>query len=328
MKSNRLRMLVFFLSGLLMTLNALAQNSNVRVESKPNQSKKLSAGFFSFYDGPGLDPDLRGATPNARGGYQEDGQSLFNIFSLKYQAWEKWALDLQIRTQIVFNQATLQSQSQTFRWQSPRIGVSGQFLKGEDWSLSGAVNTDLPYFLPSPLGGGLVSTQNTLLLNPGMFASFNYQPRGSRFSLFSLVTPRFFIYSNDQAMDPQAQNQGLSWEAKNHFQINLAPTLNYAINDNTSLRLGATVSYRKLLGSSWNPFQATTRWGERGTDAWHLWQLPILFGVNHAVNQYLSVFPFIQAYPLTAQRENLSGTRTASFLESSSFGMWISGSLF
>jgi len=318
------------LFSVLLSINAAAQTNKSTASSENTSAAKppsLSISYFSFYDGPGLDPELRGATPNARGRYQEDGQSLFNIITFKYQAWEKWALDFQIRTQIVFNQATPESQDQTFRWQSPRVGISGNLLKGDDWNLSGAINTDLPYFLPSPLGGGLAATQNTQLLNPGMFASFSYQPKNSRWSVFSLVTPRFFIYSNNEAMDPQAKSQGLSWEAKNHFVINLSPTLNYSFNENTSARIGTTISYRKLLGSSWNPLNATTNWGKKNTDSWHLWQMPVMLGVNHSFNKNISIFPFIQFYPLSSQRESLSSNQAASLLSSTSVGMWISGTI-
>ena len=135
--------------------------------------------YFIFFDGPGLNPDMLGRNPNVLGLPDDDGLRLNNFVSLKYRITQRWALDFQARIQWVLNNAQDVEDSQTFRWQAPRIGVSGKIASGDQWTLTGAINTDFPYFLPEPIGGGYVTERRTTLFNPGMFAKFAYKPRGS-----------------------------------------------------------------------------------------------------------------------------------------------------
>ena len=42
-------------------------------------SKRVGITYFSFFDGPGIDPDLRSFPPNQFGRPSDDGMNFFNI---------------------------------------------------------------------------------------------------------------------------------------------------------------------------------------------------------------------------------------------------------
>lgn len=282
---------------------------------------------FSFFEGPGLNPSGQGwISPNVLGLPVDDGMRLTNYISTKYKFSQSLALDFQLRVQWVPNNARSVEAFQPLRWQSPRVGISGKLASGESWNLTGAFNTDLPYFFPSPLGGGVVATYRTTLLTPGLFAGYTYKPKGSPWSLYSLVMPRFFIYENRSVAEPQLSRAGYSPTLKNEFILDLAPTLNYALSENMGLRLGTELIYSKLIHSDWNPFQGTLNGTDLSSQAWRLAPVPLQLGLTREWSDAFQLSTYIQAYPIAAQRFRRDGTQ-ADLMETVSVGMWINGAI-
>jgi hypothetical protein len=62
--------------------------------------------------------------------------------------------------------------------------------------------------------------------------------------------------------------------------------------------------------------------------AWRLYAVPATLGVSYTVAPYLTIFPFVSTFPIAIQRKDASTGRQASFLEVSSVGMWINGTIF
>ena len=301
-----------------------ATNPTAAIEAVEKKPSAIGLSYFTFFDGPGLSGDP-GVTPNWLGRPFDDGLSLFNLVSVKWRVLDNLAIDFQTRTQVLLNNGTGNNAFQNFRWQSPRIGVSGKLAGGKDWSISGAVNTDFPYMLPSPLGGGFTAAARTVIFNPGMFAAFSWKPAGSNWSVFSLLTPRFFFYADRNAAEPQFAQSGLSPQLKPELVLQIAPSINYAVSEKTSLRLGTIIDYRKLVLSSWNPLQASLDTTSE-SDSWRLWATPVQVGINHDFGSALSVFAYVNGYPIAAQRTRRDGT-SATFAQTLSFGMWISGTI-
>lgn len=281
--------------------------------------------YFTFFDGPGLAPGSAGYTPNVLGKPNDDGLRLNNYVSSQYRFSPTLALDFQMRIQWVLNNANDVPDYHPWRWQSPRFGISGKLLSGKNWALTGAFNSDLPYFFPQPLGGGVVAAQRTTLFDPGLFAKFAYTPQ-SRWSVYSLVMPRFFFYQNRNSAEPQLSRAGFSPELKNEFIFDIAPTINYALTDTTGLRLGTEFIYSKLILSSWNPFHATLNNSDITSDAWRLAPVPIQFGITQNFSKAFNISIFFQAFPIAAQRVRRDGSQ-ATFLQTSSIGMWMSGNI-
>lgn len=323
-----LKKAVFFFAGAgMMCWAAFCAESPPAGQSTTSSYRlnQIGMSYFTFFDGPGLGEGLHTITPNVLGKPSDDGLRLSNYISLKYKVNPRLALDMQFRIQWVFNNAKNVERFQFFRWQSPRIGISGKLLSGEDWSLTGALNTDLPYFFPQPFGGGIVAQQRTTIFNPGLFAGFSYKPKG-RWSIFSLVMPRFFFYANRSSAEPQLSRAGFSPELKNEFTFDIAPSVNYALSSSTGLRLGTEFIYSKLILSSWNPFHGSLNVSDTHSNAWRLAAVPLQLGITHSWNEALSVSLFVQAYPIAAQRFRNDGTQ-ASFFETASIGMWMSGTV-
>lgn len=302
--------------------------SIAKTENQPGLEwvKNFGMSYFTFFDGPGVAPGESNISPNVLGKPIDDGLRLSNFISLKYKMNPKLAIDFQMRVQWVLNNAHSVSQFQVFRWQSPRIGVSGKLLSGNDWTLTGAVNTDLPYFLPQPMGGGYIAGYRTTVFDPGLFTGFSYQPKKSHWSVFSLVMPRFFLYENRNAAEPQLSRAGFSPELKNEFIFDVAPTINYALTRSTGLRMGTEFIYSKLILSSWNPFSASLNVSDTHTDAWRLSPVPLQLGITHNWSEALNLSIFIQSFPIAAQRVRADGSQ-ATFLQTASIGMWISGTV-
>lgn len=292
-------------------------------EDRPKAALGLS--YFVFFDGPGLEGKVA-QTPNVLGLPEDDGLRLTNYLSVRYRLNADWALDFQARVQWVLNNAQGVTEFQALRWQSPRVGISGKIWSGRDWSLTGAINTDFPYFLPPPLGGGFVAERRTTLLNPGLFAKFSYQPTGSRWSVFSLVMPRFFLYRDRAAAEPQLLRAGYSAGLKPEFALSLSPSINYSLGRKFGLRLGTEITYRKLVLSSWNPFHGSLNGSDTTSKAWRLAPVPLQTGLTYEPDETFNVSIFFQGFPISAQRERKDGVRAA-FGETASVGMWISGAL-
>ncbi|MBU6153408.1 MAG: hypothetical protein KGP28_03810 [Bdellovibrionales bacterium] len=281
--------------------------------------------YFSFFDGPGLDPDLRAFPPNQFGRPSDDGLNFFNIISVRYRLTKDLAIDLQTRSVVILNNGVDSKTFVPFRWESPRLGISGKLASGKDWSLSGAVNTDLPYILPSPLTG-YTSRERQILFNPGMFANFSYTPSGSRWSLFAVIAPRYFFYADDEALEPQSRRANFSGRNKPELALAFTPTVNYQLTSRTTLTSGIVLDYRKQVGSSWNPFQASMV-NNGDSTAWRLQPIAVQLGVTHEASSAFRIYPFIQGVPIAAQRISASTGQQASFGETLRFGMWISGTI-
>lgn len=292
----------------------------------PSWTKSIGVSYFTFFDGPGLAPGMQLYTPNVLGKPNDDGLRLNNYISAKYRVSSTLAIDLQMRVQLLFNNAKSVDDFRSMRWQSPRIGISGRLLSGEDWSITGAANTDFPYFFPSPLGGGVAATYRTTVFNPGLFAKFNYSPKSTPWSVSGLLMPRFFVYANRGAAEPQLSRAGFSPELKNEFIFDIAPTFNYAVTRSIGVRLGTEFIYSKLILSDWNPFHATLNASDITSKAWRLAPIPIQLGVTHELSDWMNVSVFVQGFPIATQRVNRDGS-SANFLQTASVGMWISGTV-
>lgn len=310
---------------------ALAQVSNTSVSPLPGGApsaffEKLGVSYMSFFDGPGIMGDDQSVTPNAIGNPSDDGLVLMNNLSFKYELKKDFAIDFQTRFHYVMNNGNDVEDFKPWRWQSPRLGISTTFFKTENSKLSGAFNTDLPYSFPEPIGGGYIARQRTTLLTPGLFAKYVYAPTTSRWSVFSLVQPRYYIYQDRHVAEPQLSRAGYSPELKNEFTMSFSPSLNYAFTDKWGTRLGTEVVYKKLIVSDWNPFRGTVKSADPDSKYWRLQPMPVQWGFTHMVSKMLDVSLYVQGYPFANQRIDKNG-RPATFEQTVSAGAWISGTL-
>jgi hypothetical protein len=78
--------------------------------------------------------------------------------------------------------------------------------------------------------------------------------------------------------------------------------------------------------SDWNPFRGTTKAADPDSKMWRLQAMPIQTGFTYSFNKMLEVSTYIQGYPIGSQRINKAG-RQATFEDTVSAGMWISGIL-
>lgn len=312
--------------GAVPPLNSVETENQQTKLSFEKVKKKFGLTYFSFFNGPGLHPDSFFYSPNQLGRPGNDGINFLNQFSIRYKFSKNLAIDLQSRFYLIVNNYTSNADFKILRWEAPRIGISGLLLSGEDWTLTGAINTDFPYFLPSPFTG-YQARERTTILTPGMFAGFKYKPKGSRWSVFSVVNPRFFIYADRTAQESQMTSGGFAAGNKAELILGFQPTLNYQISENTSFSLGTTIDYRKQVVSDWNIFDASLIMNGE-SKAWRLAALPINIGVTFNISPEINLFPFIAAYPISSQRFDVKTQKQAGFLESASFGMWLSGTVF
>jgi len=307
---------------------AIFGNQNLWADEQstaPASFSRLGISYFSFFAGPGFTQATGTYSPNQLGRPSDDGVNFFNLISFKYRFSKSLALDLQTRHTLILNNGTENPEFSAFRWESPRVGLSGTLASGETWSLSGAVNTDFPYFMPEPFSG-YTARARTVLFNPGMFASFSYRPKGSRFSIGGVLAPRMFFYSDRTAGEAQLLSGGLSAGNKPELVVAVLPTLNYSLAEKLELSLGATLDYRKQVLSDWNPFQASLASNGDST-AWRFMAMPLSLGLTYTASSAFTIFPFVQVFPIAAQRVNAKTGAQADLLETASVGMWISGAL-
>jgi hypothetical protein len=326
----KLTIITLFISTALFaqTENDLNSTATLPTESFLEKMKsRLGMNYMSFFDGPGLLNDDQSFTPNAIGNPSDDGLVLMNNFSFKYKVKDDLAVDFQARFHWVMNNANDVEDFEPLRWQSPRLGISTTFYKTETSKFSGALNTDLPYFFPEPLGGGYIAERRTTLLTPGFFAKYVYTPVGSRWSLFSLVQPRFYIYEDRNVAEPQLSRAGYSPRLKNEFTFSVSPSVNYAFTDRFGTRLGTEIIYKKLVVSDWNPFNGTSKSADPNSKAWRLQPMPLQLGFTYIFSKMFELSTYIQGYPISSQRLNKQGEKTT-FEDTVSAGAWISGTLF
>lgn len=253
--------------------------------------EKIGLNYFNFWDGPGIS-SLDTITPNELGKPNDDGLSFWNLTSVRYKFTKDVAFDVQNRMQFIH------TEKQDARFQGVRVGISGILAQGEIWKINGAVNTDVPG------ANGYVAEQRKTIFNPGTFANLTIKPRNSRFSVFALLSPRFFFYSDKEAVEPQWKRAGRSAGQKPEFILATSPSLNYAITDKFGLRSGLDLSFRKLMQDEWGSFR---RW----PTAWST-------GVTYDFNKYLSIYPYIMTYPFDGKGISQQTT---------SVGMWMSGTI-
>jgi len=261
--------------------------------------------YFTFFDGPGLGTDLT-YSPNSLGRPADNGWSVWTNLSARGKFSSNLALDVQFRLQqIVTNEFE-------FRFQGARFGISGTLLKisnnAFDLTWSGAINTDIP------LIGGQIVSERTLIANPGMFSNLTFRPKGSKFSVYSLVGPRYFIYSDADAMDRQSLAGGAVPGQKPQLALSLSPSINYDITEKTAVRAGVGIDIRKNMND----------------EGLRRWFMPVDMGVSHTFNKYISIYPHVRASgPWDDQlRKDLGAAAGVDWFDTASVGLWVNGTLF
>ncbi|MFZ4712192.1 MAG: hypothetical protein ACOYL6_00640 [Bacteriovoracaceae bacterium] len=325
-KSQIILTFTFLISGAVKAQSHQSTIGNL-FESKSSWMDKVSMTYMSFFDGPGVFNDSNSVTPNALGKPSDDGLLLNNNVSLRYKMVDDYNLDLQLRAMYVMNNGTNTSSFDPLRWQSPRLGISTTFIKTENGKLTGAFNSDLPYFLPQPIGGGYIAGKRTTIATPGFFAKYSWTPKNTRWSLFSLVQPRFYIYKDRHVAEAQYSRAGYAPELKNELTLSFSPSANYAITDKLGFRLGTELIYKKLVLSTWNITDGSSKSADPKSRAWRIQPIPIQTGLTYVFSKYLEVSSFIQGYPIANERADKTGKR-ATFRDTLSVGAWISGAVF
>jgi hypothetical protein len=263
--------------------------------------KNFGVDLNSFWSGPGIGQPLS-QSPGMQGTPSDTGLNFFNLISVKWKFSDNLAFDVQLRNQIVH------TADPEFRWQGQRFGVSGKLLKGENWSLSGAINTDLP--IPGLMGQ--INSERTLLFNPGAFTFFNYKPKGSRWSVFALLTPRFFVYRDRDARSVQDEASGLAAGEKPEYFLIANPSINYQVSETVGVRFGTTLDFTKNV--AWE--------GPRRN------YMPFELGVTWDVTDSISIYPYILgSSPLDDALRRQQGS-DRQWYQTVSVGTWISGTLF
>lgn len=259
--------------------------------------------YNSFFSGPGPNMAL-GYPPAFTGTPGDTGLNFLNIVSVKYKLGNGYAFDIQFRNEVVV------TNTPEFRYQGQRFGISGKLLSGTDWSIDGAINTDVPI---TPIMGQLAS-QRTLILSPGFFGSFNWEPKKSRWSVFALLAPRMWIYSNQDAVAIQDTfSGGIMNKPQYDFFIN--PSINYRITEKVGWRLGTTIEFLKNVG--WSSIQRN--------------YLPLETGVTWDVSPQFGIYTFfVTSTPLDngIRAMQLGTSNPPGWLSTASINVWMYGTLF
>ncbi len=263
--------------------------------------KNFGMDLNSFWSGPGIGQPI-GLSPGMQGTPSDTGLNFFNLISVKWKFSERFAFDVQLRNQWVH------TNSPEFRWQGQRFGISGKLLKGDTWSLSGAINTDLP--IPGLMGQ--MNQERTLLMNPGAFTFFSYRPEGSRWSVFALLSPRVFIYRDRLARSAQDVASNLAAGEKAEYFLFANPSINYQATDTVGLRLGLTLDFTKNV--AWEGIRRN--------------YMPFEAGVTWDVTDRISIYPYVAgSSPLDDGLRRQQGSDRA-WYNTVAVGTWISGTLF
>jgi hypothetical protein len=257
--------------------------------------------YFSFWEGHSLDDGK--TAKNEKGGRLDDGLQLFNLISNTYKINDRIGIDLQTRLEhipITYNGDTKGGQPTrpSWRFQGMRIGISGKLAGGEKWSLKGAFNTDIP-----ELNGRDARFRKTIL-NPGLFSGFNYQI-DDRWSLYAIISPRIFFYTDDKAVEPEWTAGGRSPGEKPRMILAASPSINYAISDTKGFRAGLDLSFRQFVES----------------DPTYLkrWPTSASAGPTFVINKHLNIWTYVQTWPFDGKKMHI---------ETTSWGAWINGIIF
>jgi hypothetical protein len=275
--------------------------SAVGTTTQPPAPSKLGMNYYSFWEGHSLD-DGRTAR-NERGGRLDDGLQLFNLISTTYKITDQYSLDLQTRLEhipVTFNGDTKRGNATrpSWRFQGLRIGISGRLAGGENWSLKGAFNTDIP-----ELNGRDARLRKTIF-NPGLFTGLNYQ-FNDRWSLYSILSPRYFFYTDNDAVEPEWTAGRRRPGEKPRLILQASPSINYAINDKTGVRAGLDLSFRQFVESEVTYLKR--------------WPTSAMIGPTFSISKSLNFFPYVQAWPFDGKKTSI---------ETASWGAWINGVIF
>ncbi|MBY0370220.1 hypothetical protein K2X33_06000 [bacterium] len=298
---------LFLMLGVAVAQAVEEKASEVEQDEKPSTmawiKRNFGMNYNSFFAGPGLFTPLS-ETPGYTGAPSDTGLNFFNLISVKWKFSERFAFDVQFRNQLVV------TNNWEFRHQGQRFGISGKLLKGEDWSLTGAINSDIPIRAIA----GQIPSERTLIMNPGMFAVFEYAPEGSRWSAFALVQPRWWLYANNNAVAVQDVANG-GTNNKPEFTINLNPSINYAATDKIGIRFGTTLELAKNIG--W----ASARRG----------YMPFELGVTYDISPAFSIYTYVlTSTPIDddLRRQQLGVANPPDWTKTASINVWLSGTIF
>ncbi|MBX9768163.1 MAG: hypothetical protein K2X47_12895, partial [Bdellovibrionales bacterium] len=285
--------------------------SQTTVLATPKAKAGLGFDLNSFFYGPGIATGAPGdVNPGYDGQPTDVGLYFFNLMSLKWRFSERYAFDVQFRNQLTVTNA---SEARFFDHQGQRFGISGKLLKGENWSISGAVNTDIPLEIGGTKLQGQINSERKLLFNPGAFAFWSYTPPGTRWSGFALLSPRFFIYSDANAVSRQDLKRAEPLAAKPEYFLFINPSINYAVTPRLGIRFGATIDYSKMI--AWS--------GPKRNYA------PFELGVTYDVTPTFSIYPYILgSSPIDDYLRKEQGAGNIDWRQTWSFNIWLSGSLF
>lgn len=265
-------------------------SSTISTDGLGKYAERIGMNYFSFWEGPSVEDGQTGKNELNRP--LDRGLSLFNLVSVTYRLTDKYSLDLQNRLEWIH------TKEEEWRFQGMRIGVSGKLLSGENWKLNGALNTDIPEL------NGRDARARTVLFNPGLFAglTWNFSPR---WSLYSILSPRFFFYRDNEAVEKEWLLSGRDPGEKPRAVLQASPTLNYALSDKIGLRTGLDLQFRQFVNSE-------PGFLKRWPTAWTA-------GPTFSLHKSLNLYTFVQTWPFDGEKLT---TKTASL------GMWIQGILF
>lgn len=290
------------------TASGSSQLSGAAPSAPPWYKRWFGLTYFTFFDGPGAGDFSR--TPNHLGKSADRGWSIWTNLSARLKFTDRIALDYQFRLQqIITNEAD-------FRYQGGRVGISGTFLKIDDPAFtltwSGAINTDIPGI------GGQINSERALIVNPGMFTQISLRPKQSRFSLFALVTPRFWLYSDFNAMDRQALEGGAVPGQKPILALVFQPSINIDLFPSLAKR-GESLQFRTGMA-----FDVRMNANDSGPRRW-FW--PVDIGVSYDHASWLSIYPHLRfSGPWDDGLRAELGSRNQ-WYDTLSMGLWVSGTI-
>jgi hypothetical protein len=261
---------------------------------------RLGMSYFFFFDGWNLEEGQDVVTN--RMGRTKNPINSYYLISFKYKLTDRFYLDAQTGSQHWY------TRDPRAKFDRIRVGLSGNLWKAGAWSLDGAANSDLPYT-------GYTAQQRRLLFSPGLFAGLSWRPTNSPWSFYALVMPRVWFYSDRTAVESEWTAAKRDPGEKFESIIQFTPTVNYAITDKFGLRSGLGLDYRKWVKDEW----AT----------WRRWDTPLTAGVTYAFSKQFNVYTFLQSFPLDSRQRGLNrGPMNGFRNDTSSVGMWLSGTLF
>lgn len=265
------------------------------------KSSPWGMNYFSFYDGHSLDDGKTGK--NELGRRMDDGLSVFTNLSTNYKVNDRIGIDLQTRIEHVF--MTYRGDTKrgnptepSWRFQGLRIGISGLLASGEKWSIKGAFNTDVPEL------NGRDARLSKTILNPGLFSGLNYQI-DDRWSVYAILSPRIFFYSDDKAIPPEWIESGRTAGEKSRMILAASPSINYAINDNLGWRAGLDLSFRQFVESDPTFLKR--------------WPTPASTGPTFKINKHLNIYTYVMTWPFDGKKMTM---------ETTSVGAWVNGIIF